>query len=142
MPRSSSPPDSLPAAAAQGYLVEHLDAVAPVSCPCGQARRAFAVPGNRTATLHVTEISRQARTHYHKTLTEIYYVLEGEGRLELQAPGRALESVPLVPGSAALIRPLTRHRAVPSTPTLRVLIVPVPAFDPADEFFDEPGEPS
>ena len=47
-----------------------------VPCPCGNARRAFhgveAFPGS----LHVTEISENAKKHYHKTLTETYYFLE------------------------------------------------------------------
>lgn len=38
------------------------------------------------------------------------------------------------PGDAILIKPECRHRAIGR---LRVIVVPVPAFDPADEWFDE-----
>jgi mannose-6-phosphate isomerase-like protein (cupin superfamily) len=74
------------------------------------------------------EISQDSRTHYHKRLTEIYYVLEGEGVMELDGE---LHSVR--PGDAVLIKPGCRHRAIGK---LRVLNVPIPAFDPADEWFD------
>lgn len=104
-----------------------LAAVAPVPCPCGEARRAFAEPGG-VASLHVTDISADARTHYHRRMTELYLVLEGEGHMELDG-----ERVPVGPLSGVLIEPGCRHRAVGR---MRVAIVPVPAFDPADEFFD------
>ena len=74
----------------------------------------------RTASLHITEIKSDSQTHYHKKMTEYYYVLEGEGTMELDG-----ESLPIRPGSAVMIRPGCRHRAVGR---LKVLIVPVPAF--------------
>jgi mannose-6-phosphate isomerase-like protein (cupin superfamily) len=110
------------------YEVAQLDAMPGLPCPCGTARRAFAEPGN-VASLHVTEISVDARTHYHRRMTEIYYVLAGEGHLELDG-----ERVPLRPGTSVMIRPGCRHRAVGR---LTIINVPVPAFDPADEYFDD-----
>ena len=71
------------------YLLEQLDAIAPVECPCGQARRAFASPENKTATLHVVDIKTDSEVHYHKKMTEIYFILEGEGYMELDGGARA-----------------------------------------------------
>ena len=110
------------------YLVAQLDEVPGKACPCGIARRAFQVPGNDVATLHMTDITADARVHYHRRMTEIYFVLEGEGYLELDG-----ERVPLRPKTSVLIRPGCRHRAVGK---LRLLIVPIPAFDETDEYFD------
>jgi mannose-6-phosphate isomerase-like protein (cupin superfamily) len=61
-------------------------------------------------------------------MTEIYFVLEGEGYMELDG-----ERVPLKPHTSVLIKPGCRHRAVGR---LRIVNVPIPAFDPADEWFD------
>lgn len=97
-------------------------------CPCGQTRRAFAGPDNDVATVHVVDISAESRTHYHKRLTEMYLVLEGEGHMELDG-----DIVPLAPLTAVLIKPGCRHRAVGS---LRIVNISVPAFDPSDEWFD------
>jgi mannose-6-phosphate isomerase-like protein (cupin superfamily) len=112
----------------RNYRIIRPEDLTPVPCPCGEARRAFVDDPDRVASLHITDISIDAKTHYHKRLTEIYYILEGEGEMELDG-----ERHPVGPGDAILIKPLCRHRAIGR---LRALIVPVPAFDPADEWFD------
>jgi len=101
-----------------------------VPCPCGTARRAFADVADFPATVHVTSIRIDAQTHYHKKLTETYYFLEcGEGA-KMQLDG---EEVPVQPGLCILIPPGVRHRAVG---VMKVLIMVVPKFDPADEWLD------
>jgi mannose-6-phosphate isomerase-like protein (cupin superfamily) len=112
----------------KNYRVAQLDEIPPTACPCGSTRRAFGTPDNGVATVHLLDVSRDARTHYHKTLTEIYLVLAGEGHLELDG-----DVVPVRPMTAVMIRPGCRHRAVGN---LRIVNIPVPAFDPADEWFD------
>ena len=113
---------------AENYRIEQLDALEPVRCPCGWARRAFAGSGNTVASVHVVDIETDSRTHYHKRMTEIYVVLEGVGDIELD--GR---TYPLRPWTAVYIPPGCRHRA---RGRLRLLNIPVPAFDPQDEWFD------
>jgi mannose-6-phosphate isomerase-like protein (cupin superfamily) len=110
------------------YLVTQLDALDPLRCPCGWTRRGFADAGNAPATVHVVDAEIDARTHYHRTLTEIYIVLEGEGFLELDGT-----KIPIRPLSAVMIKPGCRHRALGR---LKFLNVVIPAFDPADEWFD------
>jgi mannose-6-phosphate isomerase-like protein (cupin superfamily) len=110
------------------YLVAQLDEIDPVRCPCGWARRAFAVPGNKTATMHLVEIEEDARTHFHRRTTEIYLVLEGEGHIELDG-----ELIPVKPMTAIYIPPGCRHRAIGK---LKIVNIPVPAFDSSDEWFD------
>ena len=112
----------------QKFSVVHLNDVTPVPCPCGMTRRAFTDDPEKIASLHVVDVSVDARTHYHKTLTEIYYILEGTGQMELDG-----ELFDVGPGSTILIKPGCRHRAIGK---MRILNVPVPAFDPADEWFD------
>lgn len=104
--------------------------IPPVECPCGQARRAFAETADVPATIHVTEISVDAKTHYHRELTETYYFLECESGARMELDGEQIE---VRPGMSILIRPGVRHRAVGK---MKVLIVVFPKFDPADEWFD------
>ena len=106
--------------------IAQLDEISPVPCPCGQARRAFNEPWNSLATVHLTDISKDSRRHFHKRMTEIYIVLEGEGYLEADGV-----KYPLKPLTAVMIRPGCVHRAVGN---LRIINVPMPPFDPADEF--------
>lgn len=110
------------------YMIAQFAEIDPVPCPCGQAKRAFATPENALATMHVVNICEDSRVHYHKKMTEIYYVLEGEGEIELDG-----ERHPLKPETAVFIKPGCRHRAVGN---LKILNVPIPAFDPEDEWFD------
>jgi mannose-6-phosphate isomerase-like protein (cupin superfamily) len=110
------------------FQIARLADISPVACPCGKARRAFADDPDGVASLHVVDISVDARVHYHKRMTEIYYILEGEGQIELDGERHEVR-----PGDAILIKPQCRHRAIGR---LRVLNVPVPAFDPEDEWFD------
>jgi len=110
------------------YILAQLDETDAVDCPCGLSRRAFVQDDNPVATLHVVDIKKDAATHYHKKLTEIYFVLYGEGFMELDG-----DKIPVKPMSAILIKPGCRHRAVGN---MRILNVPVPAFDPEDEWFE------
>ena len=104
--------------------------IQPADCPCGSARRAFEETEDYPATIHRTEITVDAKRHYHRRLTEVYYILacDDDAQMELDD-----QIVPLSPGMAVLIRPGVRHRAVGK---MSVLIVVTPKFDPADEFFD------
>ena len=116
------------AAPAPRFVVTDLAKIKGVDCPCGSSRRAFTEEPERVASLHRVEIKTDSQPHYHKRLTEIYYILKGRGHMELDG-----EQIPVRPGMAILIKPRCRHRAVGR---LTVLNLPVPAFDPADEWFD------
>jgi mannose-6-phosphate isomerase-like protein (cupin superfamily) len=102
-----------------------------VPCPCGKSRRAFRRDDNRVCSVHVVEISQDARAHYHKAQTETYYFLEGEGQMELE--GKLYN---VRPGMALMIRPGTRHRAVVGREPMKILNIVVPPFDADDEWFD------
>lgn len=110
------------------YSIASLNDIAPVACPCGFSRRAFGTPDNQIATIHLVDIEKDARTRYHRKMTEIYLILEGEGFIELEG-----ELHPVKPMSTILIKPGCRHRAVGK---MKIVNIPVPAFDPTDEWFD------
>ena len=116
----------------KNYLIEQLDDVVDTPCPCGTSRRAFCIPENPIASIHMVDISKEARTHYHKKMTEIYLVLEGEGQIELDG-----EVIPVKPMTTILIKPGCRHRAIGE---MKIINIPVPTFDPADEHFDDNPE--
>ena len=113
-----------------GYEMVDFGQVPGVACPCGTARRAFADTEDYPATIHVTEISLDAKLHYHKRLTETYYFLECEPGAQKQLDE---ERIDVYPGLCVLIRPGTRHRAIGK---MKVLIVVFPKFDTEDEWFD------
>lgn len=112
----------------QKFLVCHIDDIPAVPCPCGTTRRAFTEDPDRIASLHVVHTESDATLHYHKRLTEIYFILEGEGKIELD--GQLFD---VRPGSTVMIKLGCRHRIIG---TMKFINVSVPAFDEEDEWFD------
>lgn len=115
-------------AARPGYIARHIDDVEPVPCPCGSSTRIITKDDTPVAGFHVTHI-RDSKKHFHKNTTEIYHVLEGHGFLEIGG-----DTVELRPGLTILIEKGTPHRGYGD---FKTIVVPIPAFDPTDEFFTE-----
>ena len=120
----------MPDPSARRYHVVDFSEIPGVPCPCGTARRAFGEVAEFPGTVHLTEISVDARRHYHRRLTETYVFLEcgPEARIELDG-----DTIAVRPGMSVMIPPGVRHRAVGS---MKVLILVLPKFDPEDEWFD------
>ena len=112
------------------YEVVDFAAIEGTPCPCGTARRAFGNVEDYPGTIHITEIAVDAQTHYHKRLTETYYFLECAPGAQMQLDD---ELIDVHPGMCVMIRPGVRHRAIGQ---MKVLIVVLPKFDSADEWFD------
>lgn len=108
------------------YLIRRLSTTTPVHCLCGWSHRMLSRPDR--PSFHVVDIDAEARKHYHRKLTEYYFILSGEGHLELNE-----DMLPVTPGDLVEIPPGVRHRAVGK---LRVLVVVLPGFDREDEHFD------
>ena len=121
--------NSEPSQAAR-YELADFSQIQGVPCPCGTARRAFADVEDFPGTVHVTEICMSAKLHYHKQLTETYYFLECDADARMQLDD---EIIDVKPGMSIMIRPGTRHRALGK---MKVLILVLPKFDVADEWFD------
>ena len=68
--------------------------------------------------------------HYHRNVTEVYFILEGRGKIELNG-----DWVEIGPGTTVWIEPGTRHRLV-SDDGVKTIVFSVPAFDAEDEHFD------
>jgi mannose-6-phosphate isomerase-like protein (cupin superfamily) len=116
-------------ATATRYLVRRLEDAPTVPCPCGSSTRPLTSADTPACNLHVTFIQDSVR-HYHKECTEVYFVLEGVGVMELDG-----DRVDVGPGTVLYIPPLTRHRLV-SPEGVRTVVFGVPALRPEDEYFD------
>ena len=113
------------------YEIVDFDALPAMACPCGYARRAFLETPDFPGTIHRTEITTDARTHFHRRLTETYYILQCEADAKMELDGQI---IPVRPGLCILIRPGVPHRAIGH---MTVLIVVFPKFDPSDEVLVE-----
>ena len=88
---------------------------------------------HHTAAQSLAEASLAAgqstQRHYHAASEEIYFVLEGEGDVEIDGEVRRLR-----PGDAALIPPGAWHEITAESP-LRFLCCCVPPYRDEDTFF-------
>ena len=109
-------------------VVVHLPDFPPIPCPCGQARRSLMDSPQVPFSLHLTEISQHAESHFHRNTTEVYVVLECQPDSYLEI---AEQKIALRPLTMVLIPPGASHRLVGEA---KVLIVANPKFDVADEF--------
>ena len=114
--------------ATKGYLVRRVHDAPTVACACGQSTRPLTAADGGLCNLHVTFITDSVK-HYHRACTEVYYILEGEGKMELND-----DVVDVAPGTVVYIEPYTRHRLW-SEKGVRTLVMGIPAYREEDEFF-------
>lgn len=108
-------------------IVRHVDDVAPVACPCGESRRIITRADAPHVGLHVTHIT-QGDLHHHEHTEEIYYIVRGEGVMELDGEQHAVR-----PGTTVYIPPGLKHRGWGDFETI---VVTCPAFEAEDEFVE------
>lgn len=111
-----------------GYLIRRASEAPTVPCPCGMSTRLLTVADGPEFNFHVTVIRDSAR-HFHRDCTELYYILEGTGVMELGDAEIAVE-----PGMLIRIEPGTPHRLRSET-GVRTIVVGTPALRPEDEYF-------
>jgi mannose-6-phosphate isomerase-like protein (cupin superfamily) len=113
------------------YRIVDFDRLSGTACPCGTARRAFQDLPEYPLTIHRTEITAEAKLHYHERLTETYYIIQCNEGAMIQLDD---ETVPVRPGMVIHIPPGVRHRAIG---VMTVLNIVFPKFDPCDEVLVE-----
>ena len=115
-------------AAAKGYLIRRLSEAPTVPCPCGESTRPLTRDDSPLCNLHITFIKDSIK-HFHKETTEVYLILEGRGRLELND-----DVVEVEPGMVVYIEPYTAHKLT-SEAGVKTVVFGVPALRPDDEYF-------
>ena len=110
------------------YEITDFNRLNGVACPCGVARRGLMQDPAVPYSLHLTSIQIDAKRHYHRRITETYFILQCEPDAYMELND---EQIPVHPEMAITIRPGTWHRAVGQ---MKVVIVASPKFDPADEW--------
>ena len=117
------------ATADRAYLVRRVQDAPTVPCPCGLSTRPLTADDHGVCNLHVT-FNTDSVKHYHKQCTEVYYILEGRGKMELND-----DVIDVEPGTVVYIEPYTRHRLY-SQEGVRTIVVGVPAYRLDDEFYE------
>ncbi|MCL4507923.1 MAG: hypothetical protein M1296_00190, partial [Chloroflexi bacterium] len=79
----NNPIEATASAAATGAVVRRLQDTIGVPCSCGTAYRVIRAANDSPASVHFVDIRIDSDRHYHRTFTEIYTCLQGNGFLEL-----------------------------------------------------------
>lgn len=85
---------------------------------CGQIRCLIEEKDGAAGEVHLVEI-QEAKLHYHQRTDEFYYVIDGQGTMQLDE-----ESIELHQGVVVYVPRGVKHKA---TGQLKVLVVCVPA---------------
>ncbi|HDS74353.1 MAG TPA: cupin domain-containing protein [Firmicutes bacterium] len=110
------------------FIIRQLKDLAEARSTCGFRRALFTREDSDRISMSILRIDNSQK-HWHNETHEIYYVLDGEGSLELDD-----DEVPLSPGVAVLVKPGVRHSAKGE---VTVLIVGAPPFSQEDIFIEE-----
>src|SRR5437867_12985468 len=94
----------MPTATAAGYLVRRIQEAPTVPCPCGETSRPITAADHTVCHLHVTFIKDSVK-HFHKECTEVYYILDGQRKMELND-----DVIDVEPGTIIYIAPYSAHR--------------------------------
>jgi mannose-6-phosphate isomerase-like protein (cupin superfamily) len=111
-----------------GYIVRRLSEAPTVPCPCGRSTRPLTGKDDVVCNLHVVFITDSVK-HYHRQTTEVYYILAGRGKMELND-----DVIDVEPGTVVYIEPYTAHRLF-SVEGVQTIVFGVPAYQEDDEFF-------
>ena len=110
-------------------LLRHEDEAVKERSACGHRYRLISKDDEDVAAwAHAVDIDG-AKPHYHKRATELYYVLEGSGKVVLDDEEREVR-----PGTMVHIPPGVVHGAIGQ---MRVLVVGIPDIDDSDVYYPE-----
>jgi mannose-6-phosphate isomerase-like protein (cupin superfamily) len=110
--------------------VESLAAADPFTTKDGSTIRELHHTAEQSLAEATLEPGQATDRHYHARSEEIYFLLEGEGEMEVDGERRHVG-----PGDAVLIPAGARHQIRAETP-LRFLCCCAPPYSHEDTFFD------
>ena len=110
--------------------VESLASAEPFTTKDGSTIRELHHTAEQSLAEATLEPGQATDRHYHARTEEIYFLLEGEGEIEMDGDGRHVG-----PGDAVLIPAGARHQIRAETP-LRFLCCCAPPYSHEDTFFD------
>jgi mannose-6-phosphate isomerase-like protein (cupin superfamily) len=115
------------------HIVRDVNASEKKNITCGIMRK---LTGSKDFSgmdfVHVT-IRDSTKQHYHKKLTEVYYVLKGSINITVDGKTERLK-----PGQMIMIFPKTKHKATKtSKEDAEILVVCCPPWSEEDEILSE-----
>jgi mannose-6-phosphate isomerase-like protein (cupin superfamily) len=111
-------------------VVRRIGEIKPEKGACGLVRELIDRRHSDDCSISHIEIARPTKRHYHKHLTESYYVISGKLTVDIDG-----EVVRCSSGTLVNMKPGTRHKAWPIGGVVQLLVVCALPFDEEDEYF-------
>lgn len=109
--------------------IRDIATVQPEQSACGRILPLSSVDDFKKVNLAIAEINAPTIPHFHKKITEFYFVLDGEGKLVAGSK----TPYKIKKGVLAIIPSNTVHYTIPRT-QLKVMTVATPAWTKEDEY--------
>lgn len=111
------------------YIIRKIKDTKPAEITCGAMRKLTNPKDFKGMDIVQVTIKDETKKHYHKKLTECYYVLKGSIAVEIDEKTEKLER-----GSLIMIYPNTNHKARKiSKEDAEILVVCCPPWSERDE---------
>jgi len=111
------------------YIVRKVKNSKPENITCGIMRKLTTTEDFKGMDFAQVTITDATNEHYHRQLTEVYYVLKGSIVVEVDGEKENLEK-----GSLIMIYPNTKHKAwKTSKEDAKILVVCCPPWNEKDE---------
>ncbi|NQU78421.1 cupin domain-containing protein [Candidatus Woesearchaeota archaeon] len=115
------------------HIIRKIQDAKPMEITCGILRNLTVAEDCKDMDFAHVTITDSTKKHYHKNLTEVYYVLKGNLDVEIDGKIEHLEK-----GSMIMIHPNTNHKAwKTSKEDAEVLVVCSPPWSEDDEILVE-----
>lgn len=112
------------------YIVKKLEDVNSQDRLCGELWPLSSSEDFEEANMSYFKASKPAKPHYHKEITEMYFIISGEGKIILDENEEKLNE-----GTFILIEPPTIHQVIPGKHSeLEIVVCSIPAWREEDEF--------
>ena len=113
------------------YIVRKASDSQPQDITCGVMRKLTSPEDFQGMDLVYVTVKDATKKHYHKKLTEVYFVIKGSIRIEIDGKEENLDT-----GSMIMIFPNTSHQAwKTSEEDAEILVVCCPPWSEEDEIF-------
>lgn len=116
-----------------GYIVRKIKEAIPKEITCGILRNLTTTEDFKEMDFAHVTITGATKRHYHKRLTECYYVLKGSITVEIDGQREHLDE-----GSLLMIYPNTKHKAEKiSKEDAEILVICSPPWSEGNEILVE-----
>ena len=115
------------------HIVRKVQDANPEQITCGLMRKLTGITDSKSMDFAHVTIRAPTKRHFHKKLTEVYFVLKGAINVDLDGKTEHLKR-----GQMVMILPNTKHKAWKTTKTdAEILVVCSPPWSEEDEILAE-----